>query len=107
MRHQRVQRFLPTLLRQQSERWIASIVRERQHLGKERRVLDRGRGLREQGFELVELRVRLVVMRQFGGAFHLADDRIKRAVGMLRRAEIAQARVGLAGELFQQRGREP
>ena len=31
----------------------------------------------------------------------------KRAVGMLRRAEIAQARVRLAGEAFQQRGREP
>ena len=46
-------------------------------------------------------------MRQSGGTFHLADDRIKRAVGVLRRAEIAQARVRLGGEAFQQRGREP
>ena len=46
-------------------------------------------------------------MRKSGGAFHLADDRIKRAVGVLRRAEIAQARVRLAGEAFQQRRREP
>ena len=51
--------------------------------------------------------MRRVVVRQSGGAFHLADDRIKRAVGVLRRAEIAQARVRLAGEAFQQRRREP
>ena len=41
-----------------------------------------------------------------GGAFHLADDRIKRAVGVLRGAEIAQARVRLASETFSKRGRE-
>ena len=51
--------------------------------------------------------MRCVVVRQSGGTFHLADDRIKRAVGVLRRAEIAQARVRLASEAFQQRGREP
>ena len=59
------------------------------------------------GIELVELRLRGVVVRKSGGTFHLADDRIKRAVGVLRRAEIAQARVRLGGEAFQQRGREP
>jgi hypothetical protein len=32
-----------------------------------------------------------------GGAFHLKDDRIKRAVRVLCRAEIAQARVRLGG----------
>ena len=42
-----------------------------------------------------------------GGALHLADDRIERAVGVLRRAEIAQARMRLAGEALQQRGRQP
>ena len=41
------------------------------------------------------------------GALHLADDRIKCAVGVLRRAEIAQARVRLGSEAFQQRSREP
>ena len=45
-------------------------------------------------------------MRKSGGALHLADDRIKRAVGVLRRAEIAQARVRLGSEAFQQRGRQ-
>ena len=63
--------------------------------------------MRQQRIELVELRLRRVVVRQSGGTFHLADDRIKRAVGVLRRAEIAQARVRLASETFQKRGREP
>ena len=37
----------------------------------------------------------VVVARKPGGALHLADDRIERAVGVLRRAEIAQPRVRL------------
>jgi tetratricopeptide (TPR) repeat protein len=44
---------------------------------------------------------------QAGSTFHLADDRVKRAVGVLRRAEIAQACVRLSGDAFQQRRREP
>ena len=46
-------------------------------------------------------------MGQSSGAFHLGDDRIKRAVGVLRRAEVAQARVWLDGEAFQKRCGEP
>ena len=107
LRNQRLQRSLPALRRGQIERGIASVVRQRQHLGEKRGVLDRGRGLREHRVELVELRLRRVVARQSGGAFHLADDRIKRAVGVLRRAEIAQSRVRLAGEALQQRRRQP
>ena len=63
--------------------------------------------LREHGIELVELHLRLVVVRQSGGAFHLANDRIERAVRMLRGAEIAQARMRFGGEALQNRGREP
>jgi hypothetical protein len=66
-----------------------------------------GRSLREHRIELVEPRLRGVVARQSGGSFHLADDRIKRAVGVLRRAEIPQARVRFAGETFQQRRGKP
>ena len=105
--NERFHRSLSALLRGKFERGIASVVRQRQHLGKECRVLRRGRGLRQHRVELVELRLRGVVVHKSGGAFHLADDRIKRAVGVLRRAEIAQARVRLAGEAFQQRRREP
>ncbi len=50
---------------------------------------------------------RRVVVRQPGRALHLADDRMKRAVGVLRRAEIAQARMRLGGEAFAKRGRQP
>jgi hypothetical protein len=44
--------------------------------------------------------LRDVVVHKRGGALHLADDRIEGAVGVLRGAEIAQARVGLAREAF-------
>ena len=44
-------------------------------------------------------------MRQSSRALHLPNDRIKRAVGVLRRAEIAQARVRLGVKpLFQCKG---
>ena len=99
-------RSLSALLRSQFERWIASIVRQGQQLGKERGILSLRRGLRQQRIELVELRLRSVVVRQSSGALHLADDRIKRAVGVLRRAEVAQARVRLGSEAFQQRSRQ-
>ena len=39
LRSERFQRSLPALLRGQFERGIASVVRQRQHLGKECRVL--------------------------------------------------------------------
>ena len=45
-------------------------------------------------------------MRKSSSTLHLADDRVKRAVGVLRRAEVAQARVRLGSEAFQQRGRQ-
>ena len=49
------QRFLSALLRSKFERGIASIARQRQHLGKQRGILFGGRGLCEQRIELVEL----------------------------------------------------
>ena len=107
LQHQRFQRSLPTLLRGQIERGIASVIREGKHLGKERRVLHRGRGLREHHVKLVEPGLRRIVAAQSSGALHLADDGIKCAVRVLRRAEIAQPRVRLAGEAFEKRRREP
>jgi hypothetical protein len=68
---------------------------------KESRILAGGETLGEQGVELVELRVQGVVVGEPGGTFHLTDDRAKRAVGVLRRAEIAQPCVWLAGETFE------
>ena len=63
--------------------------------------LGRGRALRQQRIELVELRFGSIVVRKSRRTLHLADDRIKRAVGMLRRTEIAQARVWFGSEAFQ------
>ena len=107
LRGERFQRFLPALLWVHVERGITPVVRQRQHLGKQCRILIRGRGLREQSIELVELRLRGIVVSKSGGPFHLTDDRIKRAVGVLRRTEVAQARVRFASEAFQQRCSKP
>jgi hypothetical protein len=43
-------------------------------------------------------------MLESSGTFRPADDRKKRAIRVLRRAEVAQARVGFAGEAFQKCG---
>jgi hypothetical protein len=48
-----------------------------------------------------------IVSRQFGGAFHLANDWIKCAVGVLWGAEIAQASVLFGSEALKQCGSEP
>ena len=84
LRSQRFQRFLPPLLRGQFERWIASIIRQRQHFSEQCCVLTWRKALRQQRIEFVELCLRGVVVREPSGALHLADDRIKRAVGVLR-----------------------
>jgi hypothetical protein len=78
------QRFLPTLLRRQFERRITSVVREREHFGKQCRVLTRRRTLCQQGIELVELQINRVVVRKSSSAFHLANDRKECAIGPLR-----------------------
>src|SRR5262245_22816998 len=80
LRDECFQRSLPALLRGELDRGITSIVRQRQHLGKERGILRRCRGLLEHTIELVEFRWRAVVARQSGSTFHLADDRVKRTV---------------------------
>ena len=53
-----------------------------------------------------ELRLRCVVVREPSGAFHLTNDRVERAVRVLRRAEVSQARVRLASKAFQERSRQ-
>jgi hypothetical protein len=49
--------------------------------------------LGEKRIELIEFGVRSIIVRKSGGTFQLTDDWVKRAVGVLWRAEIAQARV--------------
>ena len=62
LRGKRLQRFLPALQRRQFEGGIPAIVRQRKHLGKECGVLDRGRSLREQSIELIELLLGRIVV---------------------------------------------
>ena len=107
LRDERVQRSFPALLGSQLERGIAPIVRQRQHLGQERGVLRGCRGPSKEHIELVEFRLRGIVVHQAGSAFNLSDERMKRAVGVLRGTETAQARVRLAREKLHDRGREP
>ena len=64
-------------------------------------------GLRQHRIQFVKLRFERVVVGESSRAFHLADERIKRAVRMLRRAKIAQARVRLVGDPFKQRCGQP
>ena len=47
LRGERFKRSLPALLRTQLQRWIAPIIWEGQHFGKERGILSGGRGLRQ------------------------------------------------------------
>ncbi|MGA7489124.1 MAG: hypothetical protein WBW74_19550 [Xanthobacteraceae bacterium] len=84
LRHERLKRSLPPLRRAKLEPGITSVVRERQQFGKQRGVLGRGRGLREQGIKLVEPGLRRVVVRQPCGALDLDDNRVQRAVRVLR-----------------------
>src|SRR5262249_19212194 len=101
------QRSLPALLRSEFDCGIASVVRQRKHLGKERGVLRRCRGLFEQPIEFVAFRSWGVFGRQSGGTFDFADDRVKRTVSVLRGARIAQAYVWLASKKPHKRARQP
>src|SRR5262249_16054601 len=80
---ERFERSVPPLRGGQVERGISPIVGERQHLGEKPGVLAAGRGLREKGVELVEVRARRSAVREAGSAFELADDRVKRTVRVL------------------------
>ena len=53
-----------------------------------------------RAFELVEFGLQCVVVGKSSGPLHLADDRKKRAIGVLRRTKVTQARVRFAGKAF-------
>src|SRR5215472_14520484 len=70
-------------------------------------MLNGSRRLREQRIELVELRIGAVFVRKPSTTGHLTDNRIKRAVGVLRRAEIPQSCMRFTSKAFRKSGREP
>src|SRR6516165_3974545 len=55
----------------------------------------------QQSVELVEFRLRRVVVRVSGGALHLANDWVKCTLGMLWGAEVAQSLMRLTCKPFQ------
>jgi hypothetical protein len=64
-------------------------------------------GLAEQGRELLELRVRAVTRIQPSRSLELRDDRVERAVDVIRGTEIAQPRMWLGGQPLVQRRKQP
>src|SRR5260370_13357841 len=78
-----------------------------QELGQQRNFVITTRTSREQILRLPELLLDRVVAREPGGAFELDDERVERAVLMVRRAEIAQPGVRLARDAPAEARREP
>ena len=91
---QRLEQHLAFALR--AEVQVGGGTRQRQQFGEQLDFVIAPRAGREQCLQLPELLLGRVVAREAGGAFELGDERIERAVLVMRRAEIAQPRVRLA-----------
>jgi hypothetical protein len=79
-------------LRRHRDRPVALLARDREHRRDEPKVPARPAVLAEdQRFELVEFLLGRVVAREPQGALEIVDDRVERAVGVIRRAMEAQA----------------
>src|SRR5882724_1958825 len=93
-------------LRAQLEWREAITTGQRQQLDEQGNIADLGCRPKERR-QLVEFCLGPVVARETGDALQLGYDRIKRAVLVVRRAEIAQARMGLGSDLLGERRGEP
>ena len=103
---QRLHRSLPARLRRELEDGVAAVSRQGQHVGEKRGILAGRAGHRQQSVELVELGLRVVLAREPGRPRHVSDDRIERAVCMLRRTEVSHTRMRLARQPAQERRRQ-
>ena len=103
---QRLEGFLLFSLGRELERREATCGRQRQQLGQQRHVLLGRRAQREQRRQLVQLRFGRVLALEPGCTLKLRDDRMKRAVLVVRRAEIAKAGVRLVPDPLLQGGGE-
>ena len=100
---QRLESFPPPLLRLELGHGKSAVVRQRQHFGQQRDIPGRCGGEGEQGLELVELGLRVVLARKPGQAFQLSDDGMEGAAGMQRRTEIAPPQMRLARHSLRER----
>src|SRR6202030_1459981 len=103
---QRREQLLALALRGQVDFGCAA-RQQRQQVGDQRDLVVVANARRDQGRELAELLLGHVVVREAGGAFELRDERMERAVLVVRRAEIAQPGVRLAFEALAQRRAQP
>ena len=95
-------------LRAERRRRVALAGLEPEQRGdQQHRLAERFGAPSEQGFELVEPGVCPVVAGKPGRALQEADDGIERAVGVVRRAVVAERRVRLAGETLAERAHDP
>jgi hypothetical protein len=93
------QRLLHLLLRRRVEDGITIADRDRQERGEQRHCLDDVPvRLSEQGLQLIEPLLGGVVGHEACRELELADDRVEGAVGVARRALVAQVEVRLAFE---------
>ena len=82
LRRERFQRFLPTLLRCQFERGITSIIRQRQHFGKERGVLMWRLNFAPAPHRACRASLAVSSCANPSGTLHLANDRIRDALSV-------------------------
>ena len=75
---------------------IGGGTRQRQQFGQQLDFIISARTGREQSPQFAELPFDHVVARETRGAFELDDERVERAILMMRRAEIVQARILIA-----------
>ena len=99
-----LEQFLAFALRAKVE--VCGGTRQRQQLAQQRDIIVIPHPRREQCPQLAELLLDRVIAGEPGGAFELEDERIERAVLMMRRAEIAHARVRLVLDTVRESGCE-
>jgi hypothetical protein len=100
-----LEQFLAFALRAEVE--VCGGIRQRQELAQQRDIVVIPRARCEQCPQFAEPGFDRVVAGKPGGAFELGDERIERAVLVVRRTEIAQAGMRLAFDVLGQRRREP
>ena len=97
----------PLRVERRQGRPAAGDAREPEQIGDQRHIILARRSPDEQRLELAEPRFRRFAALESRRTRHLRDNRGEGAVLMMRRAEVPQPGVRLAGESLHQRGGEP
>ena len=85
---------------------IATVRRDGQQRREKRHVIGRGLRGRQHCFELAQTLLAALATHEAGVAFHSCCDRVKRAVLVIRRAEIAKADPRFVGQALLERGKQ-